>query len=167
MSESADQVSQLVANAQAQLKRRSERLLHLFSFVTDDKLDWAPSATARSSIRIVAHCANVCEFSAKGITGKLPEQMPSVEDFFKVQTEVEKGVTTRENAIAFLNEGVASLNEALASVTLENIDSMINSPFGLLPMRFWISLGEDQLASHTGQIEYLQTIWGDMDSHMA
>jgi hypothetical protein len=166
MQETIDPVSVLVTDAKNELQQRSERLLHLFSLVPDDKRDWSPSSTSRTSSQIVAHCAVVFKFVEDAITGKLPENPPSVEDFLRVMYETENGIAAHENVTSALKDAVVRLREIIGTVTSENIDAQVNTSFGPMPIRFLVTLAQEQLASHIGQIEYLQTIWGDLDNHM-
>ena len=166
MQQTIDNASEVVADAKSRFERYSERLLHLFSFVPDDKLTWTPSPTAKSSLGIVAHCASVSEFFAKVITRTMPENMASPEEFFKWLADSEAKITTREGAVASVKAATTNLCKAIDTVNAGNIDTAPNSPFGSVPMQFWIHQGGDQLAGHVGQIEYLQTIWGDLDNHM-
>ena len=76
-------------------------------------------------------------------------------------------ITTRESAIALVKETTAELCKAIDAVNAENIHSTPNSPFGPMAMPFWMYQGHDHMAGHTGQLEYLQTIWGDLDNHFA
>ena len=162
----AETAREITARAKHHAERLSGRLLHLFSFVPDDKLTFTPSPTSRSSLRIVAHCALVNAFLADVITDKVGANAPSPEAFFKNLHDAEAAFTTRESAVALLEENTATLCRAIDTVNAESVGAERNSPFGPLPMPFWMFLGGDQMAGHAGQMEYLQTIWGDGDNHL-
>lgn len=155
-----------VAQAKAQFERIRDRLLHLLSFVPDDKLTWTPTPTAKSALRIVAHSAITTGLFAKLITNTMPDPMPSPEEFFGNMNGEEHNYPTRESVIALVNETSAELNDAFNAITEESLISTPNSPFGPMPVQFWVSLTHDHMAGHVGQLEYLQTIWGDLDNHM-
>lgn len=165
MQSTIDSTSEAVAQAKGDFERFSARLLHLFTFVPDDKLDRTPSPTSRSPLRIVAHCAVTSRFFADLINGEFPESMPAPDQFVKELYEAEAKVTTREEAIALVDETTAALSTAIGSVNADNIDAVRASPFGAFPLRFWITQGGEQMAGHVGQLEYLQTTWGDLDNH--
>ena len=165
MQSTSDSTSEIVAQAKSQFERMSTRLLHLLAFVPDDKLTWTPSSTANSSLRLVAHCAVSNRFFADIITGNMPETMPSPEEFFKGLHAAAEKITTRESAIALAKETTAELCKAIDAVNAENIHSTPNSPFGPIAMQFWMSQGHNHMAGHIGQLEYLQTVWGDLDNH--
>jgi hypothetical protein len=40
------------------------------------------------------------------------------------------------------------------------------SPMGSLPMAVWMRLPSLHTSSHASQMDYLQTIWGDLADHM-
>ena len=166
MQQTINPISEEVTRAKSNFERFSGRILHLLSFIPDDKLTWKPSPTAKTPLNIVAHCALVSKFCADVITVNMPDSMPSPQEFLKGLHEAEEKVTTRESAIALLNETTAELSKAFDGVNVDNIDSTRNSPFGAIPIRFWISQGGEQMAGHAGQLEYLQTIWGDLDNHL-
>lgn len=167
MQQTIDSTSDTVARAAGHSTRFSERLIHLLSFVPDDKLAWMPSPTSRSSLRLVAHCALINRFFADVITGKMPERMPSPQEFFSSVRQAEETITTRESAVTLVMETTTELCSAIATVTPETIDATRKSPFGAIEARFWINQAGDHLAGHAGQLEYLQTLWGDMDDHMS
>jgi hypothetical protein len=141
-------------------------LLHVFSFIPEEKLNWSPSITSRTSAHIVAHCAAVFEFVEDALAGNLPKDIPSVEDFFKNLSEREGEILANEDVAVMVKGAVAKLSKTMLTVSAENIDSTADTCFGPLPLRFLITLAQEQLAEHTGQIKYLQTIWGDMDNHL-
>ena len=166
MEQTIDLTAESVAQAKSQFERINGRLLHLLTFVPDDKLTWAPSPTAKSPLQVVAHSALTSRIFAKLITGTMPEPMPAPAEFLVALVPDVDRYPTRESVIDLASETSAELCAAFASITAENIDSPVNSPFGLIPIRFWMGLGHDHMAGHVGQLEYLQTIWGDLDNHM-
>ncbi len=167
MQQLLDPTLEVVAKAKADVRQSSARLLHLLSFVPDDKLDWSPAATSRSSIRIVAHCGVVNAMFAQVITGTLPEEFLSPKQVFAHAVAEEAKFTTREGVVSYVHETTAQLCAAMDTVTTVNIGSAPNSPFGPMPMPFWLSVAGQHALAHSGQLEYLQTIWGDLDPHFA
>jgi len=51
-------------------------------------------------------------------------------------------------------------------MTAERFATSPNSPMGAFPMAFWASLPGLHMSGHATQIDYLQTIWGDLADHM-
>ncbi len=157
--------TELVALAKMNAARNVAYLLNTFSFVPDDKLTWSPSSTSKSALRIVAHCA----VSNYGISNAIRgEEMPEGVDMpamMKMMEEKELAITTREQAIAAVNESLEIVMTALDTVTDERIGGTSDSPFGAMPMMFWIFLPGNHIGGHAYQIDFLQTIWGDNDFH--
>ncbi len=154
-----------IVTAKAQLERFTARVLHLFTFVPEDKLTWAPSTSSKSPLQIVAHCGVVNRFFAEVLTDRMPATMPSPQEFFGGLAAAESQIATRAEAVSLVQETAAELSAALDSLTPERLESLANSPFGPMPVRFWIAQGGEHMADHAGQLEYLQTIWGDLDNH--
>ena len=158
--------SEVVAQAKAHVQAGSARLAQLFSHVEDEKLTWSPSESARSALRLVAHCAITNQFFADIISGHLPEQMPSPGEFEADLHAREAQIASREEALDLLSETTSQLCRTIEGVSEETIVSQCRSPFGTLPMAFWLQESGQHLAVHAGQLAYLQTIWGDLDNHM-
>jgi uncharacterized damage-inducible protein DinB len=154
-----------ISKTQSHLESASKRVLHLLTFVPDDKLTWAPSSTARSFIQVVAHIAVTNRAFAHILAGTMPETMPSPEEFFGNLRATEESITTRESASSTLQETTAELYNAIATVTAQNIDDERPNPFGPMSARAWLDISYNHIEGHTGQLEYLQTLWGDLDNH--
>jgi hypothetical protein len=167
MQQLLDPTLEVVAKAKAAVQQSSARLLHLLSFVPDDKLNWSPAESSRSSLQIVAHCGLTSGFFAQIIRNEFPAVMPSPQEIFAEVRAQELAFTTRESVIELVEKTTAELCAALDTVTDETIDAIPNCPFGPMTTRFWMSVGGSHCVSHAGQLEYLQTIWGDLDPHFA
>lgn len=158
--------SDTLAAAQASLAESRDRMLRLLSFVPEDKLHWSPSPTSRSAIQILAHCGLVNSGIATVIAGKMPAEMPPPEAFFAQLRAAEAQFTDRESVVALLTSSTEDLLAVMGAVDDAAMGTSPNSPFGPMPMPFWLSLTSGHLDGHAGQLEYLQTIWGDLDPHM-
>jgi uncharacterized damage-inducible protein DinB len=156
----------IIAKAQSHLESASKRVIHLLSFVPDDRLTWAPESTARSFLQVVAHIAATNRAISHILSGTMPETMPSPEEFFSSLRASEESITTKESAIASLQETAAELCNAIATVTPENIDSERPNPFGPMSAKAWLDVAYSHIERHIGQLDYLQTLWGDLDNHL-
>ena len=61
---------------------------------------------------------------------------------------------------------MVAVHAALDALTPERIDSIVETPVVTRPMPFFMNLPGIHMGNHAAQIDYLQTIWGDMDFHM-
>ncbi|MGD1000974.1 MAG: DinB family protein [Candidatus Brocadiia bacterium] len=155
-----------IAACQARVKAAAERLGKALSFVPDDKLTWSPSKTARTSLAIVAHCCLANRMFVKIIRGEPISPMPTPEEVGVASRKFEATVRDRAEAVRQLEETCQEVVAALATMTAERFASSPNSPFGPLPMAVWVHLPGRHMDNHAAQIDYLQTIWGDLADHM-
>ena len=156
---------ELVAQAKEGAEQAKARLLRTFEFVPEDKLRWSPSSSARTALQIVAHCGLGNRAFAAIIRG---EEMPLSGTPQEAAVQIrasDVNPATREEAVAMVEDSVAEVLEALDGVTDEMLDTTPTSPFGPLPFAYWMGLSSNHTGFHTAQIEYLQTIWGDLESH--
>ncbi|RYG66989.1 hypothetical protein EON80_14425, partial [bacterium] len=77
----------------------------------------------------------------------------------------EKKYQTREEAKHLMDEMVAEFCNWLDALTPEQYGSIVGSFFGPIPMAFGITLPALHTEIHIGQLEYIQTIYGDMERH--
>lgn len=167
MQQTIEPTLESVSQAKAQFERTNARMLHLLTFVPDDKLGWTPAPTSKSALRIVAHSALTSRFFARLITDTMPDPMPAPEEFFESLLKDEHNYPNRESVVALVEETAQELLKAYDTIDSTTIESTPNSPFGPMPVKFWMNLAHDHMAGHVGQLEYLQTIWGDLDNHMS
>lgn len=154
-----------IAQAKEQAQRGAADLLKTFSFVPDDKLAWSPSATSRSALWIVGHCAEANRAFARGIRGEELGAPADPAAFERMVWEAGRETATREDAVRKIEETVAEIQAALDALTPERAAGMVDFPFGPMPMLFWITFGGLHMEGHARQIDYLQTIWGDLQNH--
>jgi hypothetical protein len=143
-----------------------EIFLKTFSFIPDDKLDWTPSPSAKSALRIAAHTAVTAGNFAKMIRDrKLPmgEEIPVLVE----QTETaEKMVTSRAEVEALFRKNTDEVLAALDTLDPDAIRMILDSSLGwTMPMTFLMGLPGMHAMCHAGQIDFLQTCWGDQVVH--
>ncbi len=80
--------------------------------------------------------------------------------------EKERGHTTRESAVALLESTSAEYVRWLESLSTEQANSTIESDFGSFPMAVAVTFVADDIRGHAAQLDYMQTIYGDMDWHI-
>ena len=159
-----DFASQIDA-AKSETARASEALLKTFAFVPDEKLGWSPSETSRSGLWILGHCGSANAAFARGIRGEAFPPM-SLEEFSRMVWEAGKDTATREEAVRSVQESTAEVLTALDGLTPERGAGMVQTPFGPMPMAFWMTFAGGHMTGHAHQVEYLQTVWGDHQGHM-
>ena len=155
-----------INQAKEEYFRAKGRMTHALATTPDDKINWSPSATARTPIQLVAHCAN----ATSGIVGMLngkPFPFASLAEFDAAMRAEETKFTTREQVLERLEQTSAEYLAWLDTVTPEQIASTVHLPFGpSFPMAVALTFPEHHLSNHIPQMDYVQTIYGDHDWHM-
>jgi hypothetical protein len=89
----------------------------------------------------------------------------TMEEVFAKIDEAEKAIGSREAAVQLLEDSTSAVIAALDALAPEAIGSTVQLPFGAFPMKFIMVLPGSHMEAHAAQIDYLQTVWGDLDSH--
>lgn len=148
--------------AKKNLAENAEIFLRNFSHVPDNKLNWSPTPTSKSPIRIAAHAALYLDRFAQMIAN---QQVPAVEnlDAWLAQVESEeRAITTRDQVTEAFQCGIQAVNAALDSLTPADLEKSLDSGQGWsMSMTFLINLSAWHTTLHLGQIDYLQTCWND------
>ncbi|MFI5386825.1 MAG: DinB family protein [Fimbriimonadales bacterium] len=154
-----------IAEAKAEFNRAKDRLAHCLATTPDDKINWSPSPTARTPIEVVVHAA----MGTAGIHGMLqgkPFPFSGPDAIDAVSRSSEKEYKTREQVLGYLDQTSSDYLDWLDGLTAEQLASTWDAPFGTFPMTSAITFPADHLRNHAGQIDYIQTIYGDRDWHM-
>ncbi len=158
-------MSELIGQAKMVTDMAKEKFLKTFSFVPDDKLNWTPAPTSKSCLRLAAHIAVSGHFMAAALRG---EKMPygSFEEMFAKIDEQEKSITTREAAVSAIEQSVVAVHAAQDSITPERLAGSIDMPGGhQMPMAAFVMLPGRHIFDHASQVDYIQTMWGDLENH--
>jgi len=143
-----------------------EVFLKTFSFVPDDKLNWTPAPTAKSPIRIAAHTALYAAIFAKMIRDRRLPFGDEIPEFVARVEASEKEITSRAEMESLFRKNTQEALAALDTVTPEVIALTLDSGLGwTMPMTFLLKLPGIHAICHAGQIDYLQTCWGDQEVH--
>jgi hypothetical protein len=147
-------------------KQRAVSGMHLFlrnfAHVPDDKLDWTPTPTSKSALRIAAHTALYAGRFAAMIRDRRLPKPDNLEAWLAERDAEEIAVTTREEMERIFRQGTAEVLEALDSLTAEDIGLTLDSGQGwTAPMTQLMALPGWHATLHLGQIDYLQTCWDD------
>jgi len=137
------------------------RLLRTFESVPDDKLSFSPGGEAKTALQIVEHAGGSNLFFSRWIAGTAapnPEEAKKHQDESHVQTRIE--------ALQLIEESHRALLASLDGISDATLEDDRESPFGVWKLRDVIYLPILHYHGHASQIDYLQTIWGDMDWHM-
>lgn len=148
-----------------QCKNRATSAMDMFlrnlSHVPEEKLTWSPSPTAKSALQIAAHVAGYSGGFASVIrAGAFPS---NVDDFLGPINAAIDQIQSVQQAEDVLRQGIADTLAALDTVQTDQIGSSLETPIGTTPFLFFMTIPSVHLVLHTGQIDYLQTCWGDQE----
>ena len=144
-----------------------EMFLRNFSHVPDDKVDYLVTPTAKSPIRIAAHTALYAGRFAKMIATKQLPGGDNVDEWVAQCQAEEKALTSRAEMEKVFREGTEEVCKALDSLSPDDVDLILDSGQGFtFSMSFLMSLPGWHATLHMGQIDFLQTCWGDQEIYV-
>ena len=132
------------------------RLIATLEATPDDQLNWRPAPAAKSALQIAAHCAVANRYFIDVISGRPMASSPG-----EAQAAAERQaqeLTNRGDVLALLQETHKTLLDLYSCSSIETALSDEKRAF-YVAIPFW------HTATHAGQIDYLQTCWGDLEDH--
>ena len=144
-----------------------EMFLRNFSHVPEDKLDFKVAPTAKSALRIGAHTALYAGRFAKMIRERAVPAPENLEQWIAEREAEEIAVQSRSEVERIFREGTAEVLEALDSLSADDVELTLDSGQGwTMPMTFLMDLPGWHATLHMGQIDFLQTCWGDQEIYV-
>lgn len=144
-----------------------EMFLRNFSHVPDDRLNWSPTPTSKSPIRVAAHAALYAGRFAKMIEERKLPAVDNLEEWLEQRNAEEIALTSRTEMEAAFREGTERVLAAIDSLTPEEIASTLDSGMGWsIPMTRLMMFAGWHATLHTGQIDFLQTCWDDQEIYV-
>lgn len=155
-----------ISEAKAGFLRAKEQMARAFANTPDDRIAWSPSPTSRTPAQLVAHAAMAVE-GLQNMTDGAPFPNVSNEEFDKMMREADQPYTDRAATSALLDKTSAAYVAWLDGLTPERLATVIEVPFGMgsLPISARLGFAAQHMSSHTAQIDYIQTIYGDRAWH--
>lgn len=135
-----------------------------FSYVPDDKLNFTPSTTAKSPLQIAAHIAITNKGFASMLRGE-PSKFSSVKELLVWLDGEEKKLDSRELVLKELESSELALFTAIQSLKDENLDEVVKAATGTRTKRDSLVRVSSHIFMHGAQIDYIQSIYGDLDPH--
>lgn len=157
-------MNETIRSAIALAEWGQERFLMTLEYVPDEKLTWTPSSTAKSALRLAAHAGVSNHMFASMLRGQKNE-FKSPEELFAFVDKEELKVISRTDAISLIKKSLKDVILSLESVTETALRSTIQTPVSEMPMEKMVFVPGIHMLTHASQIDYLQTIWGDLDPH--
>lgn len=141
-----------------------EMFLRNFSHVPDDRLTWTPTPTAKSAIRIAAHTALYAGRFARMMNDRSVPRIEHLEEWLAERNAEEVAITDRVEMERIFRSGTVKVTAALDSLSPEEFGLTLDSGVGFsMPMTWLMKLPGWHATVHLGQIDYLQTCWGNLE----
>jgi hypothetical protein len=143
------------------------QFLRNFGHVPEDRLHWSPTPTSKTPLQVAAHVALHNFKFAQMIRTRELLKFESLEEFLAAQRAEEAAIATREQMEATFRAGVEEVLRALDTLSPADLDLVLDSGQGWSStMRALIELPGWHATLHLGQIDYLQTCWGDQEIYV-
>lgn len=143
-----------------QMERMAESLAHFIGTTRADRLDWQPPAEeggqTRSALQQVGECVVVNRYMAQLMRGEETPTAPSYEFAF----------ASTEEAQRLLLESAMELADAIRGLSDADLDRDFKHPRGIIQGRNLIIMPLRNMAYHGGQINFIQTLYGDSEFHV-
>lgn len=139
-----------------------------FAAVPDDKLSWKPAEGARSALDAFSQAAQSMKMGSALISAGQDalEGMNIREMMGHMATE--RATWSREDALTHMETNWSAFKAAIEPLTDEQLAAPITMPFNggtTAPLAFWIMTTYRNFVSRFAQINYIQTLYGDLESH--
>jgi hypothetical protein len=160
-------VEAFIAQAKAEFDWARHGLIRAIETTPEDRLRWSPSETARSPLEVAAHAA----IAVGSMLGNLKGDtfaIPTTDEADLWFREEERQCETPSQVVELLERNSRDYFEWLDALSQEVLESDIALPFGMgrAPMPAAISFMPLHIHWHAAQIQYIQTIYGDRQTHL-
>lgn len=158
-------MNDLISQVKTEFTNASERLKSCLISTPEDKINWAPSETARSPLQLVA-CGAMGTAGMKNTLSGEPFPFSSMQEMDATNRANEKKIKTKEEALKLLNDTSTEYLNWLDTLTPEKLNTVAKMPMGDVPMKVAISYPAGHLHCRACQLDYIQTIYGDLTWHI-
>lgn len=145
-------------------KNAINEILHFARSTEADKLNWKPMDLGRSALDQLQECAQSPLFFSRVLESREFFQLDP--QFLEEIKAVRAGWTTIEQCEEKMNENHEALFNTIREFPDEDLENSIKLPWGqtatmadLMMFQYW------NLVYHQGQINYIQTLYGDLEMH--
>ena len=134
--------------------------------VPADKLDWRPLDEGRSVLDQLQECAQIPLWHARFLQTRVV--YPVDEESFRQELEKRRQWSTLDECERACRDNGERLFAAIRAIPDDELDHMIELPFNggmSLSLADILMLHHNNTIYHLGQINYIQTLYGDKDMH--
>jgi len=144
-----------------QTQRALDDVIRAVEALPEDKRDWKPADTSRSALNQLQELAVAPRYFVELID---KGQMPQFDDHENLMKSHDTFELCRESA----REATSELCRAISEFPDERLEDEVKLPFGggmVMSMADVLGLHAWNLTYHHGQINYIQTMLGDLEMH--
>jgi uncharacterized damage-inducible protein DinB len=160
------------ARASAMTQMVTKELLVALQYTPDDKLDWVPMGQAKTPRAIVVECGAAYKWMAA--------ELRCEENAFAAWEGIKaEDYSSREALAEFIEASQTELLAAIDALTEEQLDQkrevlvptkdQPDQEREVIPARETLGrlmwMGMMHTSYHVGQLNYIQTLWGDTEMH--
>jgi uncharacterized damage-inducible protein DinB len=143
--------------------RGMNNLISAVKSTREDKLLWEPAPGARSVVGQLVECMQAPKWFRSIIEAR--DMSPFTAESRAADDKEQAERQDWEAVITELEASCAAYKAAITSLSDEDLDCKIDSWAGVVPLSDLLLFPIRNLSWHTGQICYIQTLYGDWDMH--
>ncbi len=129
--------------------------------IPDDKIGVSPMGAARSPLHFSAECSGFNGMLVSALKGEAI-QMPDEDG----KAAFYASIDTKAKAISAIETSTSAVIDALGTVSDEALQTEIPMYWGgSMPLYQFAHLAISHMAYHDGQLNYIQSLFGDTDIH--
>lgn len=146
-----------------------DQLKSTFEAVPDDKLHWRPLDQGRSAIDLAGDAAQTPVLAMRILQMAPDAPMPPMREAFGQMRE-ERQSWSKADVLQHLEANHSALCQAVEAMSEEQLAEPLAIPMGpdftmTLPRAGWAMMSHRAYVSRFAQINYIQTLYGDMEGH--
>lgn len=139
-----------------------DMFLRNFGKIPEDKLTWKPTPTAKSALQVAAHTAVTNSNFADFIRNRAVPSVDNLNEFLERTSAAELAITNKDEMEQAFRANTQKFIDALDTLSQEDLELQIDSGQGWsMSMRYIIRMAGWHATLHCGQIDYIQTCYGD------
>ena len=139
-----------------------------FAAVPDDKISWQPAEGARSALDAFGQATQSLQMTVGLIRGgQAGVDGVNIREMMGQMAQQRAG-WSRQDALTHMETNWSAFKATVEGMTDEQLATPLTMPFNggtTAPMAFWIMTAYRNLVSRFAQINYIQTLYGDHESH--
>jgi hypothetical protein len=145
-----------------QTERMAESLAHFIANTPEDKLVWHPKTEAASQTRSALEQIGECVSVNRGLATLLRTGELTLPAGGWPETHFASGQDAQEQLVTSARE----LAAAIHALTPEDLSRTFDHPRGPVLGENLMLMGYRNMAYHAGQINFIQTLYGDTEFHL-